>query len=148
MYTGKSDRTMVAAVKQAVSVPVIASGDALSARDCRDILAETGADFVMIARGAEGWPMIFADCLALDRGETLRHTREEVIAVMREHAALTCALKGESRAMPELRKHLLWYLGRFSGAKGLKGEMSQVSTLAGLEAQLDRLAASGLALKE
>ena len=67
---------------------------------------------------------------------------------MREHAALTCALKGESRAMPELRKHLLWYLGRFSGAKGLKGEMSQVSTLAGLEAQLDRLAASGLALKE
>ncbi len=149
LYGGKSDRRMVAAVKQAVSVPVIASGDAWPARGCLDILEETGADYVMIARGAQGNPMIFADCVALDRGEPLpEHTAEELFSAMRRHAALTCRLKEERRAMPELRKHLLWYLGRLSGAKPYKAAMSQVSTLAGLLALCDEMERAGLRLKE
>ena len=130
MYSGQSDRSMVAAVKSAVSVPVIASGDAFSAQDCLDIMAETGADFVMIARGAEGYPMIFADCIALEQGKPLpQHTSSELIAVMRKHAQLTCQQKAESRAMPELRKHMLWYLGRLRGAKAFKPRMAQIATL-------------------
>lgn len=130
MYSGYSDRSMVKAVKEAVSVPVIASGDALSARDCLDILEETGTDFIMIARGAEGYPMIFSDCLALEAGEKAADFDSmQFVQVMRKHAVLTCAQKAESRAMPELRKHMLWYLGRLKGAKAFKPQMAQISTL-------------------
>lgn len=149
LYGGKSDRSMIAAVKRAVSIPVIASGDAWPAAGCLELLAETGADFVMIARGAEGDPTIFADCLALSRGEAPpEHTAAELLTVMRRHAALTCRLKGERRAMPELRKHLLWYLGRLSGAKPYKNQMAQVNTLAELSAICDRLEQAGLKRKE
>ncbi|MBR5536340.1 MAG: tRNA dihydrouridine synthase DusB [Clostridia bacterium] len=130
MYSGTSDRSMVKAVKDAVSVPVIASGDALSGQDCMDILAETGADFIMIARGAEGYPMIFRDCLALEAGlPKPEHSAAEVLEVMRRHARLTCELKAEHRAMPELRKHMLWYLGNLRGAKSYKPRMAQINTL-------------------
>lgn len=130
MYSGTSDRSMVKAVKDAVSVPVIASGDALSGQACLDILEETGADFIMIARGAEGYPMIFRDCLALEAGQPKpEYTAGEVLNVMRRHAALTCQMKAEHRAMPELRKHMLWYLGNLRGAKAYKPRMAQINTL-------------------
>lgn len=130
MYSGLSDRSMVKAVKQAVSVPVIASGDAISGQACLDILEETGVDFVMIARGAEGYPMIFADCLALEAGQPQPvYTSSQLLAVMRKHAVLTCEQKPETRAMPELRKHMLWYLGRMKGTKAFKPRMAQINTL-------------------
>lgn len=149
MYTGKSDRSMVKAVKEAVSVPVIASGDVFSAQDAMEILEQTGADFIMIARGAQGNPMIFADCLAAEAGSApLRHTAQELISVMKRHTALTCRLKPERRAMPELRKHLLWYLGRLSGAKSFKVRMSQVQSLEEFYLLCEELQQAGLSLKE
>ena len=148
MYSGESDRSMVKAVKEAVSVPVIASGDAFSAKDCLDIMAETGADFVMIARGAEGWPMIFAECLAMEAGKPLpEYSSRELLDVMRRHAHLTCRLKAESRAMPELRKHMLWYLGRLKGAKAFKPRMAQVSTLEEFNALCDEMEQQGFEIK-
>ncbi|MBR6573725.1 MAG: tRNA dihydrouridine synthase DusB [Clostridia bacterium] len=148
MYSGKSDRNMVTAVKAAVSVPVIASGDALSGRDCLDILAETGADFIMIARGAEGYPMIFKDCLALEAGlPKPEYTAKEVLDVMRRHARLTCALKAEHRAMPELRKHMLWYLGNLRGAKSYKPRMAQINTMEEFLSLCEELEQQGFDLK-
>ena len=148
MYSGESDRSMVKAVKEAVSVPVIASGDAFSAKDCLDIMAETGVDFVMIARGAEGWPMIFAECLAMEAGKPLpEYSSRELLDVMRRHAHLTCRLKAESRAMPELRKHMLWYLGRLKGAKAFKPRMAQVSTLEEFNALCDEMEQQGFEIK-
>ena len=148
MYSGESDRSMVKAVKEAVSVPVIASGDAFSAKDCLDIMAETGANFVMIARGAEGWPMIFAECLAMEAGKPLpEYSSRELLDVMRRHAHLTCRLKAESRAMPELRKHMLWYLGRLKGAKAFKPRMAQVSTLEEFNALCDEMEQQGFEIK-
>ena len=148
MYSGTSDRSMVKAVKAAVSVPVIASGDAFSAKDCLDIMDETGADFVMIARGAEGWPMIFAECLALEAGKPLpEYSVNAFLNVMRRHAHLTCQLKAESRAMPELRKHMLWYLGRLKGAKAFKPRMAQVSALEEFNALCDEMEQQGFEIK-
>ena len=148
MYAGESDRTMITAVKQAVKVPVIASGDAFSGQACLDILDETGADFIMIARGAEGYPMIFADCLALERGEALpEHSAGEILAVMRQHAELTCLRKAESRAMPELRKHMLWYLGRMKGTKAFKPRMAQINTLEEFLRLCDELEAQNFDIK-
>ena len=148
MYSGKSDRSMVKAVKQAVSVPVIASGDALSGQDCLDILDETGADFIMIARGAEGYPMIFRDCLAMEAGlPKPEYTTKEMLDVMRRHAQLTCELKAEHRAMPELRKHMLWYLGNLRGAKSYKPRMAQISTLEEFLVLCEELEQQGFDLK-
>lgn len=140
MYSGKSDRSMIRAVREAVSIPVIASGDALSGQECLDILEETGADFIMIARGAEGWPVIFRECLALEQGFPAPEVSAgELIGLMRQHAALTCRLKPESRAMPELRKHMLWYLGRMRGAKPYKPRMAQISTLEAFDCLCDEM---------
>ena len=148
MYSGKSDRSMVTAVKNAVSVPVIASGDALSGQDCLDILDETGADFIMIARGAEGYPMVFKDCLALEAGlPKPEYTAKEVLDVMRRHARLTCELKAEHRAMPELRKHMLWYLGNLRGAKSYKPRMAQINTMEEFLSLCEELEQQGFNLK-
>jgi nifR3 family TIM-barrel protein len=147
MYGGVSDRSVIRAVKQAVSIPVAASGDAFSAADCLSILRETGADAVMIARGALGNPMIFSACLAAWRGEpTPVFTADGLIDTMIAHVRLAVALKGENR-MPELRKHLLWYLGRLQGAKAFKAEMAQVADLPGFLALAARLRAANLPLK-
>ncbi len=148
MYHGRSDRSIIARVKQATDLPVIASGDALSAPDCIEILRETGADHVMIARGSQGNPLIFADCLALWQGKPLpQHTPEEVVALMRHQAELCARRKGES-AMVEMRKHGLWYLDRFRSGRRLKPEMSMISTLAQFHTICDQILEQGLSCKK
>ena len=147
MYRGRSDRGIIAAVKQAVNLPVIASGDALSGPDCMDILRETGADFVMVARGAQGNPLIFSDCMALWQGQPLpQYEAEDVVDLMRRQAELCVQRKGES-AMVEMRKHGLWYLDRFRSGRKLKPEMSMVSTLAQFHAICDAILEQGLSCK-
>lgn len=148
LYGGTADMGIVRAVKQAVRVPVVASGDAHSAERCLAMLDETGADAVMIARGAQGAPQIFAQCLALARGETPPAlTAQDVVAAMLEHMELACARKGEVRAIPELRKHALWYLGRLRGAKQYKLQMSQVKTAQEFRAVCGVLLADGVQVK-
>jgi len=143
-YTGKSDRGIIAAVKQAVPVPVIASGDAMTAEDCRSLMAETGADFVMVARGAQGDPWIFSELT----GRPFSRTTAEVVRVMKHQAALACAHKGEERAMREVRKHLLWYMDRLIGAKPYKVKLSYVSTLAELDSICEEILQADLQRKE
>ena len=148
-YGGTSDRTIVAAVKEAVSIPVIASGDALSARACDELLRDTGADAVMLARGAQGAPWVFAQCLALARGEEPAPPSVQThIELMRRHVRLVCEMKGEERGMPEIRKHALWYLGRLRGGKPFKTAMAQVSTLRRFEEICGELKNARLQVKE
>lgn len=147
-YGGTADMGIVREVKQAVRVPVIVSGDAMSAQRCLAMLDETGADAAMIARGALGAPQIFAQCLALERGETPEElTLESLVSAMLEHMELACARKGEVRAIPELRKHALWYLGRLRGAKHYKLQMSQVKTAEEFGAVCAALIADGVQVK-
>ncbi len=148
-YGGHSDAGVTAAVRQAVDIPVIASGDALSARASVRLLRETGADAVMIARGAQGAPWIFASCLSLyiGHGEILPDVQTH-IELMRRHVRLVCSLKGEARGMPEIRKHALWYLGRLRGAKPFKVRMAQVSTLGAFEEICSEMLKARLQVKE
>jgi len=111
-------------------VPVIASGDAFSAEECMDIMSETGADFVMIARGAQGDPDIFKRCTSLYRGEEQPpKSAESLMQALMTQGEIACELKGESKALPELRKHALWYLGNLTGAKPLKLKAANIKTL-------------------
>ena len=134
LYTGKSSRKIIAEVKKSVSVPVLASGDIMTASDALECMKETGADCVMIARGARGDPFIFADCLKLYRGENAdTHTAAEAADALLRQARLACAEKGEKKAIAEMRKHALWYLARIPGAKTLKIRASYLSSLSELE---------------
>ena len=149
MYSGESDRNAISEVKKAVSVPVIASGDALSGQKCLDILSETGADYVMIARGAEGNPFIFEDCLNLEGGRPIRQRHAgEIIDTIMHHAELMCGYKGEMKAMLEFRKHGLLYLGLFSGVKPFKLRMAEIKDMEELGSLCEEIRAAAPVVKE
>lgn len=140
MYAGKSDLDAVLRVKEALSIPVIASGDMFTPEDAQRAL-QRGADFVMVARGAQGDPQVFRRMKRALEGlpPEKEPALSEKIALMDEHIALMCQRKGESRAMPEARKHILWYLKGVRGAKPFKLEFSHVNTLAEFRALCQKM---------
>ena len=111
-YSGHSDNAIIAAVKQAVSIPVIGNGDIFCAQDALDMFEETGCDAVMVARGAQGNPFIFREILhLLETGlQAAPPTNEEKALTLLRQAKLTIDEKGEYLAMRQLRKHAAWYL--------------------------------------
>jgi nifR3 family TIM-barrel protein len=116
-YRGKADWGAIAAVKAAVSVPVIGSGDVFRAADVVAMFERCGVDSVMVARGAQGNPWIFREARALlDRGETIAPpTAFERVDTAREHAAALVAFGGE-HAFTRMRKHVSWYVKGMPGA--------------------------------
>ena len=133
LYSGKSSREIISLVKKSVNVPVIASGDAFTAEDCIDILNDTSADFVMIARGAQGNPDIFARACAIYNGRTPPQPDcTSLMNALLRQGELACALKGERKAIAELRKHALWYLGHLIGAKNLKTKAACIKSYSDL----------------
>jgi tRNA-dihydrouridine synthase B len=142
-YTGAADWGVIAAVKAAVSIPVIGSGDVFSAQDAVRMLHETGVDAVMIARGAKGNPWIFAECRSLiDTGVELTHpSAAERIAVAREHAA-ALALIGGANPVGRMRKHAAWYLHGLPGAAAARRLIFCATTHEELDTLLAEYAAS------
>jgi nifR3 family TIM-barrel protein len=116
-YAGRADWDAIAAVKQAVSVPVIGSGDVFTADDALRMIDCAGVDAVMIARGAQGNPWVFAQARALiERGERIPGPSWlERIDVAAEHAEALVAFAGE-RAFTRMRKHVAWYVREMPGA--------------------------------
>lgn len=117
LYTGKADWSYIKQVKDTVSIPVIGNGDVLTPEDAKRMLTETGCDGVMIGRAALGNPwMLYRTVEYLRSGELLPEPgAEEKIRIAILHMDRLAALKSESVAVREMRKHLAWYL------KGLKG---------------------------
>ena len=106
LYSGSSDPTVIAAVKAALKIPVVANGDVIDAASATALLEKTGADGVMLARGAMGNPWIFSEiAAALEHRPYTPPTADERLSLIKEHIAVHIAEKGE-RALPELRKHL------------------------------------------
>jgi nifR3 family TIM-barrel protein len=136
-YQGAADWDVIAAVKDAVSVPVIGSGDVFSAVDARAMLERTGVDAVMVARGAQGDPWIFRETRALlDRGETLPPpTPLERVEMAREHARALVAFAGE-HAVARMRKHVGWYVIGMPGARHVRERVNHVTTSAELDSLL------------
>lgn len=140
MYAPEADREMIARVKEAVSVPVLGNGDIFSAADALKMLNETHCDGVMVARGAQGNPWIFAEIAAALEGRAyLPPTPEERIAVALEHAELLVKEKGEKLGVAEARKHLAWYTHGMRGSAAVRARLMRVETLAEIPPLLEEL---------
>ncbi|MFA5128040.1 MAG: tRNA-dihydrouridine synthase family protein [Patescibacteria group bacterium] len=100
-YAGEADWTMIAKVKKILKIPVLANGDIKCADDIQKCLEITGADGVMIGRGALGNPWVLAN-------NNKKITNNELIKTIIRHAELHIAHYGD-RGMVTLRKHLPWY---------------------------------------
>ena len=140
-YSGSADWDAIAAVKQAVSIPVIANGDVAVPEDAARILEHTGADAVMVGRGALGNPWIFSRANALlDTGvcPPLPPFAERIDTAVRQ-IELAAAYKGERVAMLEARRHVNWYLKGQSGLKAFKMRICALERLDELHPLADEL---------
>ena len=139
LYSGKADWQSIRAVKEAVSIPVLANGDVFEPEDVPRILRATGADMVMIGRGAMGNPWIFSRGLAALEGREvppMPGARERADMAERQfRMALT--FKGEKIACLEARKHVCWYLRGVPRAAWAKERISRAETAADVEKVLE-----------
>ena len=110
-YQGQAEYDTIAAIKQAVRIPVLANGDVDSPRKARDILGMTGADALMVGRAAQGRPWIFRELAHfLATGETLPPpSPTEVRDILLGHLQHLHEFYGELAGVRIARKHLGWY---------------------------------------
>ena len=135
MYAPPVDIDVIAQVKRAVRIPVIANGDVTDGPSAAEMYRRTGADLVMVGRGALGNPWVFRQIEAyLETGEVLPPpTLEERLEVMLRQARLACDYKGEGTAMREARKHAAWYLTGVRGAAAFRRQAGGLCTFADLQ---------------
>lgn len=112
LYLGHAEYDTIRAVKQAVSIPVVANGDIDSPEKAREVLIATGCDAVMIGRAAQGRPWIFREIVHyLATGRHLpAPSYFEIHAIARQHVADLHAFYGEGKGLRVARKHIGWYL--------------------------------------
>jgi len=136
MYSGKADWDIIRDVKRAVSVPVIANGDVFSAEDAVRILKYTGADMVMIGRGAMGYPWILQEARALLSGKDIPQRLKigERAGTALRQFEIAARQKGEHIACLEARKHYAWYLRGVPHSAYFKERISKASTMDELRA--------------
>jgi nifR3 family TIM-barrel protein len=141
-YSGTADWAAIAALKQALDIPVLGNGDVWEADDALRVMRETGCDGVVIGRGCLGRPWLFADLVHgfAGRADRVLPSLGEVAAVMRRHAQLLVEwLGGEVEGVTDFRKHVAWYLKGFPVGSQLRQAMAQASSLSELDDLLGKL---------
>ncbi len=110
-YEGRADWAAIAAVKQAVSVPVVANGDCASLADATQMIQASGADAVMIGRASYGAPWTAGSIAGQAAGEAA-YRQKNIYEYVIEHYADMLAFYGTESGLRQARKHLRWYLDR------------------------------------
>ena len=131
-YKPPVDYDIIKAVRESVSVPVIANGDIDNAERAKEVMDITGCDLVMIGRATLGNPWIFSQINAyLENPNVKIHTPdlEERLGVMIEHIGKMVEYKGEHMAMLQARKLVVGYFKGMKGAAALRNEAGKIKTL-------------------
>lgn len=131
LYHGDAEYDTIAAVKQAIRIPLIANGDITTPEKARFVLDYTKADAVMIGRAAQGRPWIFRETEHfLNTGEhMLPPTVDEIHQVMLEHLHDLYAFYGELTGMRVARKHISWYTKGLAGSAAFRHNMNTLQTI-------------------
>lgn len=140
MYSGSADWNEIAAVVDALDIPVIGNGDVRTGDDALRLRQTTGCAGIMIARGSHGAPWIFRQARAALDGRPVPGDPEPAdrFRLVREHARLAIEFEAdEQKAMVEFRKHLGWYTKGLPDGRTLRQELFQVTSLRQAEALLD-----------
>ena len=136
MYSGSARWEEIAAVTQALEIPVIGNGDIKTPEDAVRLQRETGCAAVMIARGSFGQPWIFDQTRALLEGRPKPETPpiERRFEIALEHAHMAEAYEADPRgAAIEFRKHLGWYVKGVPGSAELRRKLHAVESLSEVE---------------
>lgn len=135
-YSGKADLEWIARLKDSLNIPVFGNGDIFSASDAERMMDATGCDAVVIGRGCQGRPWLFAELSAALHGKAVPDSPNlaQVRQTILRHAALMVDTMGdELRAMREMRKHIGWYLRGFAVGGETRGALGLVSSYVELE---------------
>jgi tRNA-dihydrouridine synthase B len=129
-YTGDAEYETIAAVKRAVSIPVVANGDITSPEKARYVLDATGADAVMVGRAAQGRPWIFREIDHYLRTGTHLPAPyvDEVRHLMDEHLRAHYAFYGEYLGVRTARKHIGWYVRDLAGGEEFRQQMNRLES--------------------
>ncbi len=139
LYRGSAEWDCIARVKRAVGVPVVGNGDVRSGADARALIDRTGCDAVMIGRGAEGNPWLFAQAAAALRGDAVPAAPDASarIDMVRRHARLLAQRDG--RNIVRMRKHAAWYMAGLPGAAAARGKINACVSVEDFDAVFDEL---------
>lgn len=120
-YAGKADWDSIKILKEELSIPVMGNGDLFSKEDIEKMFRHTLCDGVFVGRGALQNPNIFGE------GESL--SLQKIVELIKKHYSLKIAQKGERRAIPEMRKHIAWYLKGVPNSNPLKNKINTENNL-------------------
>jgi nifR3 family TIM-barrel protein len=140
MYTGHAHWDEIAAVVDALDIPVLGNGDIKTPQDAMRMRVETGCAGVMIARGSFGQPWIFDQTRDLLEGRAMRPdpSVEQRFAVALDHARMAADYEPDRRgAAIEFRKHLGWYVKGLPGSAELRKKLHAVTSLGEVEGIFD-----------
>jgi nifR3 family TIM-barrel protein len=128
-FRGKADWSLIAAIKNTASIPVIGNGDIVIPEDALRMQTETGCDAVMIGRASIGNPWIFSQVLELIRGNKVTFPDlSQRFAVMTKYLKSSVSCFGEQRAIRMMRSHLGWFVKGLSFSSRFRESIKQIST--------------------
>ncbi|WP_434532998.1 tRNA dihydrouridine synthase DusB [Alteromonas arenosi] len=140
MYKGHAEYETIRAIKQAIDIPVIANGDITSAEKAAEVMRKTGADGVMIGRGAQGNPWIFKQII--EHFQTGRKAAlpslQEQHRVLREHLINVQQFYSGISGVRIARKHVGWYLAQQDTDRSFRSEFNSIDTDIGQLEAIDR----------
>ena len=129
-YSGKADWSIIKAVKDNVSIPVIGNGDVKTPEDVVNMLNTTGCDAVMIGRGILGNPWLIKNSIHILNGEELDDIKPiDRVNMCLKHLDNLKEVKNEKTACLEIRNHIGWYFKGMKDANVIKNKIYQTSNI-------------------